>query len=151
MTSVRSGVVSTPTRLRGLPAEQACEALSISARIGDPEVFVLMGCLHLGKSHSLGVFRRAAIESRPSIAKPLEEAGFRPSDVTKSLLTSGFLLSGGLGRIALSPDGKIIEHRFTILADHLRLKGILPAFGSRPNNIPILREYMRRVCEGVKF
>lgn len=110
-----------------------------------------MGCLHLGKSGSLRVFRRAAVENRPSIAKPLQESGFQPSNVTKSLLKDGLLLLGGFGRVALSPEGAIVEHRFTILADHLRLRGILPAFGSRPANIPVLRDYMRRVCKGIPF
>lgn len=149
MPSVRSGAVSTPSRLRGLPQDQACEALSIGARLDDARVFVLMGCLHFGKSGSLRVFRRGALESRPSIARPLQEAGYSVENVTASLLRDGFLLSAGFGRISLSVEATIVEHRFSILADYLRLKGVLPPAGLRPKDIATLRDYMRRVCDGL--
>ena len=149
MPSVRFGAVSTPIRLRGLPQEQACEALAIGDRLDDAEVFVLMGCLHFGKSDSLRVFWRHSLESRPSIARPLQEAGYSVETVAASLLRDRFLRSAGLGRISLSAEATIVEHRFSILADHLRLKGILPPTGLRPKDIATLRDYMRRVCDGI--
>jgi hypothetical protein len=140
--------VPAPNDVRGLPPAQASEAVLASARLSDIEIFVLMSCLHVGKSRSLGVFRRAAIERRPSIARPLIEAGCEPARVTKSLIEKGFLTPAGFGRLATSADGEIIKHRFSILLQHLRLSGVLPPAGIRISDVAILRERMRRVGDG---
>jgi hypothetical protein len=137
--------------VRGLPPDQACEALTVSKDLTDAEVFLLMACLRVGKSPSERVFRRSAIERRPSIALPLEAIRISPKEVTKSLLSKGLLLSAGLGRVSTSASGEIVKHRYSILRNDLRLRGVLPPMGSRPSDIPILRDYMRRLCDGVPF
>lgn len=141
----------TLNQVRGLPQIQACEALAVSRRLTDAEVFLLMGCVHVGKSPELRVFWRGTIERRPSIARPLQEAGTTAAGTIESLIGKRFLLKAGLGKVQTSQDADIVRHRFTILQAHLRLRGTIPATGNSPSHVPILCDYMRRVCDGIPF
>ena len=62
-------------------------------------------------------------------------------------MRKGFIEPAGLGRIRLSREGQILEHRFGILRDHLALTTSSPAVGRRLADMPKLKEEMRRVSE----
>jgi hypothetical protein len=131
----------------GLPQNQACEAVALSGNLTDPEVFVLMGCLHLGKSRSERVFAQRSLLQRPSVVLPLRNAGIDVSEVLDSLVSKGYINRAGFGRVQVSDRGKVIEHRFSILRDTLALRGMLPEIGTRLTSVPELRTRMKDLCE----
>lgn len=133
--------------VHGLPQNQAREALAISGELTDAELFALMACLHLGKSASEGVFSRRSLLNRPSVVMPLRDARIDLSDVIDSLVRKGFVDPAGFGRVRLSDKGRVIEHRFSILRDHLVLRGRMPGVGTRLANVPELRARMKDVSD----
>jgi len=140
--------VVPPAPVPGLPADQACEAVSISDRLEDSEVFVLMACLGTGKGDTTRIFRRRELETRPSVCRPLEAAGCIPRRVVDSLVHKEMLQADFVGRVRTTPEGGIIKHRFNILVNHVRLKGLLPGIGNRLAEVQPLRDFMRQVCAG---
>ncbi len=133
--------------IRGLPKDQAQEAFRLSCRLGDEELFTLMACLHFGKSSALRVFSIRDLVDRPSVSRDLQSRGIDPLDVVRTLIQNGFMVSAGRGRVCLSREGQIIEHRFGILRDHLMLATNSPALGRRLADMPLLKEEMRRISE----
>jgi len=84
----------------------------------------------------------------PSVTKPLVAIRESVEEIVRSLLSKGFLVPAGRRRFSCTPDGNSVKHRFDSLRNHLRICGLLPSMGSDPIQVEILRDYMRRLCEG---
>lgn len=143
--------MTLPSTVPGLAQDAACQAVRLAEGLTNAAVFVLMAMMYFeDKGRTTRVLRGTALARRKSITEPLRVAGVGLEDVLKGLDDRYFIQgSWGMRTIRCTETGDAVKHRFNTLRVFLRIHRAYPQLGAETvADVDILRQYMRKLCEG---
>lgn len=128
--------------------QQPGEAVRLSEKLSDSQIFILMNAQSTHKGEESRIFRRAELH-KVHVSVPLDLQPDAIDALVHELENWRFLGPAGSGKLVCTKDGDCVKHNFNDMLDEMDLRGVAEPFAvDKVRRVTRIRRALKKMAAG---